>query len=87
MAGRSKTFTKAERDTLLSVKGVGPIVIARLEQLGITNLEKLSCRDAQDICAEAAGLVGSTCWKNSPQARNAIAAAIDAAKYSMKSRS
>lgn len=73
-------FSKTEREQLLGVKGVGPTVVARLEQIGIDSLAKLSRRNAEDICSEAAGLVGSTCWKNSPQSRKAIAAAIDAAK-------
>jgi predicted RecB family nuclease len=73
-------FPEAERTQLLSVKGVGPTVIARLEQMGIDRLSTLAKADAQTICAEAAGIVGSTCWKNSPQARKAIEAAIVAAQ-------
>lgn len=72
-------FSQTERRELLAVKGVGQTVIARLEQLGIDSLAKLARCSAEEICAQAAGLVGSTCWKNSPQARNAINAAIDAA--------
>lgn len=74
-----KAFAAAERETLLAVKGVGPTVVMRLEQMGITTLADLARRDAATICAEAAGILGSTCWKNSPQARKAIEAAITAA--------
>jgi predicted RecB family nuclease len=73
-------FSEEERRTLLSVKGVGPTVVLRLEQMGITTLAQLAKRDAAVICAEAAGILGSTCWKNSPQARRAIDAAIAAAR-------
>lgn len=75
-----KTFSRAERDVLLAVKGVGPKVIERFEQLGITTLRQLAKQEAADICAGASAIVGSTCWKNSPQARAAIAAAIVAAQ-------
>jgi len=72
-------FSDDDRRLLLSIKGVGPTVIARLEQIGVSDLIDLSRRDAEAICIEASMIVGSTCWKNSPQARSAIAAAIDAA--------
>lgn len=73
-------FSDDDRRLLLSIRGVGPTVIARLEQIGVSDLVDLSGRDAETICTEASMIVGSTCWKNSPQARSAIAAAIDAAR-------
>lgn len=73
-------FSPDERAVLLGVKGVGPTVIARLEQIGIDRLAALAEGDVQAICAAASAIVGSTCWKNSPQARGAIASAIEAAK-------
>ncbi len=72
-------FSVSDRELLRAVKGIGPTVIARLEQLGYANLEQLAAADVQDIVESAAALVGSTCWKNSPQARAAIQAAISAA--------
>ena len=73
-------FPKSERDALLAVKGVGPTVIARLEQMGFASLGQLAAADATEIVSTAAGLVGSTCWKNSPQARAAIRSAIEMAR-------
>jgi predicted RecB family nuclease len=72
-------FSAHEKKTLLAVKGVGPTVITRLEQLGFSTLEQLARADAREIVQGAASLVGSTCWKNSPQARAAIESAIEAA--------
>ena len=69
-------FPLAERRALLGVKGVGPTVVARLEQMGIESLAHLGKANALDIVSKAAAIVGSTCWKNSPQARSAIQAAI-----------
>lgn len=73
-------FPTDERAVLLGVKGVGPTVVARLEQIGIDRLAALAGREADEICAAASAIVGSTCWKNSPQARAAITAAIAAAQ-------
>lgn len=88
MTARSKasTFSSGERDAVLAVKGVGPTVIARLEQMGITTLRQLAGRKAEEICAEASAIVGSTCWKNSPQAKQAISAAIEAAKSNTRAK-
>jgi len=73
-------FSSEERDRLLSVKGVGPKVIERLEQLGIGSFAELAAQDAAAVCAATAAALGASCWKNSPQARKAIEAAIAAAK-------
>ncbi|MFJ1338748.1 helix-hairpin-helix domain-containing protein [Pseudomonas caricapapayae] len=73
-------FSAQEKQVLLSVKGVGATVVSRLEQLGFTSLNELGQADALDIVTQASALVGSTCWKNSPQARAAIQAAIAKAK-------
>ena len=72
-------FSKEERDILLAVKGVGPTVVGRLEEIGIHSLAMLSTRTADNICSEVAATLGATCWKNSPQSRSAIGAAIAAA--------
>jgi len=72
-------FTDQDRSILLSVKGVGPKVIDRLEQMGFSRMDQLAAADATDLLAQGASLTGSTCWKNSPQAKAAIAAAISAA--------
>lgn len=72
-------FSGPERDRLLRVKGVGPRVVERLEQMGITTLAQLAEADAGDILAQGASLSGSSCWKNSPQAKAAVASAIEAA--------
>jgi predicted RecB family nuclease len=73
-------FSTQERDALLAVKGIGITVIQRLEQMGFSSLAQLALADALEIVTTAAGAVGSTCWKNSPQARSAIQSAINMAK-------
>ncbi|GLO03008.1 helix-hairpin-helix domain-containing protein [Pseudomonas putida] len=74
-------FSVTEYNALLALKGVGPTVINRLEQMGIDSLALLSKANADDILAQASAAVRSTCWKNSPQARAAINAAIELAMH------
>lgn len=69
-------FLPSERKALLAVKGIGPTVVARLEQMGYESLAHLSKANTLDIVSKASSIVGSTCWKNSPQARAAIQSAI-----------
>ncbi|WLG25986.1 helix-hairpin-helix domain-containing protein [Pseudomonas lurida] len=75
-------FSLEERTALLALKGVGPTVISRLEQMGIESMDALAQSDIDDILAQASAALGSTCWKNSPQARAAITAAVEFAKRS-----
>jgi hypothetical protein len=73
-------FSDSDRNLLLAVKGVGPTVLQRLEQMGVEDLLTLAVQDARALCVAASSIVGSTCWKNSPQARAAIVGAIRAAR-------
>ncbi len=73
-------FPPHDRAALLAVKGVGPTVVARLEQLGFASLAQLAEADAADVVAGAAAMLGSSCWRNSPQARAAIEGAIAVAR-------
>lgn len=73
-------FVAEERTALLACKGVGPKIIERLEQMGFSSLAQLRDASVGDIVAQGAALTGSTCWKNSPQARSAIGNVIALAK-------
>ncbi|ASF16135.1 helix-hairpin-helix domain-containing protein [Shewanella xiamenensis] len=74
-------FTDQEKQALLAVKGVGPTVIKRFEEIGISSLAQLAEHEVEDIANLVASMLRTTCWKNSPQARNAIAAAIELARH------
>ena len=80
MSGGDARFPADEREALLALKGVGPTVVQRLEQMGIASLRQLAAAEASGIVASAAGLTGASCWKNSPQARAAIQVAIHLAR-------
>lgn len=74
------TFSQSDRDLLLAVKGVGPKVVERLEQVGIAGLADLAGRNPADLCAAIAFMLGAPCWKNSPKAQAALAAAVARAR-------
>lgn len=73
-------FSNAERADLLSLKGVGPTVIKRFEEIGIGSFADLANCQVEQIAEMVASMLNTSCWKNSPQARAAIGAAIAKAK-------
>lgn len=77
-------FSAEERATLLALKGVGATVVARLEQMGYGSLRQLAAATVEDVLQQGAQLSGSVCWKNSPQARAAIARAIGHAQETVQ---
>ena len=79
-------FSDPERQTLLGVKGVGPKVIERLQQMGFAHLCQLADADAADILVQGAALTGSSCWQNSPRAKACVQAAIGAAIIAIDSK-
>lgn len=76
-------FSSQEREALLAVKGVGPTVVKRFEEIGIDSLAELATYQADQIAEMVASMLRTTCWKNSPQARAAIGAAIARAKQGL----
>jgi predicted flap endonuclease-1-like 5' DNA nuclease len=83
--GRSVVgFTAQEKAVLLEVKGIGPTVIRRLEEIGVESLEQLGKCQCDEIAEMVASMLQTTCWKNSPQAKSAIRAAIARAKLGVK---
>ena len=69
-------FTPEQEKSLLAEKGIGKIIIQRLAQMGLDDIPALAEADVDGILAHGAYLTGSTCWRNSPQARAAITTAI-----------
>lgn len=73
-------FSKEEKEALLALKGVGPTVIKRFEEIGIHSFQELKQYNAENIAEMVASMLNTTCWKNSPQALSAITAAINLAR-------
>ena len=69
-------FTDEEAQSLLAVKGIGKTILQRVQQRGLDDVATLAAADLDDVLEQGAKLTGSTCWKNSPQARAAMQAAV-----------
>lgn len=78
-------FTDEEAQSLLAVKGIGKTVLQRLQQMGLDDVAELAAADAGEILQQGAAMTGSSCWKNSPQAKAAIEAAVAWAKAQQNS--
>lgn len=76
-------FPEAEKAALLEVRGVGPVVVKRFEEIGIDSFDKLAMHNAKDIADMVAFMLRTSCWKNSPQALSAVEAAISRAKQGL----
>ena len=74
--GKTMPLTDTETTSLLAVKGVGKTVLQRLQQMGLDDVAKLAAANPADILQQGAAITGSSCWKNSPQAKAAITAAV-----------
>ncbi|MFA7570290.1 MAG: helix-hairpin-helix domain-containing protein [Sulfurimonadaceae bacterium] len=79
-------FPKEQKEELLKVKYVGETVVKRFEQMGINSLEDLSKSSVEEITDIISDILGSSCWKNSPQAKKAVSNAIEFAQANKKCR-
>ena len=73
-------FSEDEKRSLLSQKGIGATILTRLEEMGLDDVKILAVMSPDFILQRGAEITGSTCWRNSPQARNAIETAVNWAK-------
>ncbi|BFM09130.1 helix-hairpin-helix domain-containing protein [Halioxenophilus aromaticivorans] len=55
-------FSPEEKQALLAVKGVGPTVVQRFEEVGVDSFAKLSKFEAKALAQLVADMLGSTCW-------------------------
>ncbi|WP_392552734.1 hypothetical protein RHO13_04760 [Orbus wheelerorum] len=65
-------FSKLEYNQLIDLKFVGSKIVERLEQMGLDSFDKLKQSSLDEILVKGAQLSGSSCWKNSHQAKTAI---------------
>ena len=73
-------FSEEEKRSLLSQKGIGATILKRLEEMGLDDAKILAVTSPDFILQRGAEITGSTCWRNSPQARKAIETAVNWAK-------
>ena len=70
------SFSASEKEKMLALKGVGETVLARLEQVGFSSLSQLADADPAVVTKRISEMMRSTCWHNSPLARNSIQAIV-----------
>ena len=70
-------FSEEEKRSLLSQKGIGATILKRLEEMGLDDVKILAVTSPDFILQRGAEITGSTCWRNSPQARKAIETAVN----------
>lgn len=73
-------FSEEEKRSLLSQKGISATILKRLEEMGLDDVKILAVTSPDFILQRGAEITGSTCWRNSPQARKAIETAVNWAK-------
>ena len=76
-------FSEPEKTALLEVKGVGPTVVKRFEEIGIDSFSELANYEPKEIAEKVASMLRTTCWKNSPQALAAVKSAIERARQGL----
>lgn len=76
-------FSESEKTALLELKGVGPAVVKRFEEIGISSFSELASYEPKEIAERVASMLRTTCWKNSPQALSAVKSAIERARQGL----
>jgi hypothetical protein len=72
-------FPNDEVQLMLALKGVGPTVVRRLEEIGFSSLAEIAGTDAVAINKTIASMLHASCWANSPLAKSAIASVVELA--------
>lgn len=76
---------QSERTKMLAVRLCGPRVISRLESIGITKLQDLADRDADQLVHQVNIAAGRPIW-HSPLATRAMTNLIAAARHAARDR-
>lgn len=73
-------FTSEQTSALLQLPYVGKTVIQRLQEVGLDDVATLASSDVGEVLEVIAAHLHSSCWKNSPQAKQSISNIIAWAK-------
>lgn len=61
-------FSPREARVLLNTRGIGPLVLQRLEQAGYCSLQQLQSAGADKVTEQVVRLMGTTAWTNRREA-------------------
>lgn len=76
-------FSESEKHALLELKGVGPAVVKRFEEIGIDLFSELAHYEPKERAEIVASMLMTTCKENSPQALSAVESAIKRARQGL----
>ncbi|MFZ5880292.1 MAG: helix-hairpin-helix domain-containing protein [Chloroflexota bacterium] len=80
-------FPEKDRKRMLTLVGVGPMMLTRLEQLGFTSLKQLAKQDPNSIGQVFTRKMGLAGWHRTPKARRTILTLIEFARAEVSQRS
>ena len=66
------SFSSEQISELLKLPFVGKTVIQRLQEVGLDDVHTLANSNATEVLEVIAAHLHSSCWKNSPQAKQSI---------------
>ena len=66
------SFSPEQINELLQLPFVGKTVIQRLQEVGLDEVSTLANSDMAEVLEVIAAHLHSSCWKNSPQAKQSI---------------
>ena len=66
------SFSPEQISELLQLAFVGKTVIQRLQEVGLDDVDTLASSDVGEVLEIIAAHLHSSCWKNSPQAKQSI---------------
>lgn len=79
-------FPEKDRKRMLTLVGVGPMMLTRLEQLGFTSLKQLAKQDPNSIGQVFTRKMGLAGWHRTPRARRTILTLIEFARAEVSQR-
>lgn len=80
-------FPEKDRKRMLTLVGVGPMMLTRLEQLGFTSLKQLAKQDPNSIGRIFTQKMGLAGWHRTPKARRTVQTLIEFARAEVSQRS
>jgi predicted flap endonuclease-1-like 5' DNA nuclease len=79
-------FSERERKKMLCLVGVGPMVVTRLEEIGVSSLSQLAKQDPNSIARIFTQKMGLAGWHRTPNARRSMQTLVEFARAEVSQR-